>query len=358
MPVELPAFVEPHAHLDKAFLADRVTNPSGDLMGAIEAMIAAQPSITQADIAERAERAARLMAANGVVAIRTHADTDGDGERGLAAVRALIDVRQRLRTVVDIQVCALVHWPTTGDAGAANREALAAAIELGVDVVGGCPHLEHEPEAAIDGFLDIAEAAGLPIDLHTDETLDPQMMTLEYLAERLLASGFRYGVTASHCVSLGVQPVDVQHRVAAKVAEAGIAVITLPHTNLYLLGREQQTAMPRGLTAVEALRNAGVVVAAGADNLQDPFNPVGRGDPLETASLMVLAGHVSPDDAVDMVSTHAATAIGRETRGSVVVDASSVRSAVAFAPSGRWRHPEHLLHSVHQPGEPRPTPSA
>ena len=34
----LPSFVEPHAHLDKAFLADRVHNPAGDLMGAIEGL--------------------------------------------------------------------------------------------------------------------------------------------------------------------------------------------------------------------------------------------------------------------------------------------------------------------------------
>ena len=56
--------------------------------------------------------------------------------------------------------------------------------------------------------------------------------------------------------------------------------------------------MPRGVTAVKALRAAGVNVAAGADNLQDPFNPVGRGDPLETAGLMIMTAHVLPADAL------------------------------------------------------------
>src|SRR5262245_39677107 len=70
----LPAPVEPHAHLDKAFLAERIPNPRGDLLGAILAMDANRASLTVEDIAERAERAARVMVANGATAIRSHAD--------------------------------------------------------------------------------------------------------------------------------------------------------------------------------------------------------------------------------------------------------------------------------------------
>ena len=109
----VPAFAEPHAHLDKAFLAERVPNPTGDLMGAIMAMNAARGSITVADTIERAERAARLMAANGVTAIRTHVDvSDGNG---LTSVEALIDVRERLRELVDIQIVALTGRPSLGE---------------------------------------------------------------------------------------------------------------------------------------------------------------------------------------------------------------------------------------------------
>jgi cytosine deaminase len=329
----LPAFAEPHAHLDKAFLAERVPNPSGDLMGAIMAMERAAGSITQADIESRAERAARLMMANGVTAIRSHADTLGGH---LDNVQALLAVRDRLRGEVTIQVCALMHWPTTGPAGAGNRAALAEAVAMGVDIVGGCPHLEHDPEASIEGFLQVAADSALPVDLHTDETLDPRMVTVGFLAERVLATGFPNPVTASHCVSLGMQPEPEQRRIAEMVAEAGISVIALPHTNLFLQGREQQVAMPRALTAVKALRQAGVNVAAGADNLQDPFNPLGRGDPLETAALMVMAAHVSPDDALQMVTTAARTAMGLSPPDArVAVPSATVREAIAFGPSGR-----------------------
>src|SRR5688500_8470766 len=70
----LTTAVEPHAHLDKAFLADVVANETGDLTGAIAAMNAARGSIDLIGTIDRAERAARLMAANGFRAVRTHVD--------------------------------------------------------------------------------------------------------------------------------------------------------------------------------------------------------------------------------------------------------------------------------------------
>jgi cytosine deaminase len=337
----LPAMAEAHAHLDKAFLAETVPNPTGDLMGAILAMETHRSSITVADTEARAERAARLMVANGATAIRTHADLTTTN--GCTSVEALIAVRDRLRGLVDIQVFALCGWPSIGLEGTEQRALLRDAIAMGIDGIGGCPHLETDAAAAHEMFLAIAGEAGLPIDLHTDEHVDPARISLHDLAARVLATGFPYGVTASHCVSLGMQPETAQQRVAAAVAEAGIHVVALPSSNLYLQGREQQQHMPRALTAVRALREAGANVCAGADNLQDPFNLVGRGDCLETASLMVMAAHLLPADAYDTVSGAARIALGLPVTGPVIggvadlvlVPARSVREAVAFGPSGR-----------------------
>ena len=101
----LPAPAEPHAHLDKAFLAEVIHNPTGDLIGAVEAMRANRHLLTVADTASRAERAARRMAANGFTAVRTHADLTL--EHGLTSMEALLDVRKRLRDVIDIEIVAL-----------------------------------------------------------------------------------------------------------------------------------------------------------------------------------------------------------------------------------------------------------
>jgi cytosine/creatinine deaminase len=337
----LPSAVEPHAHLDKAFLAERVENATGDLHGAIEAMDRLAPSIDHDDIVERAERAARRMAANGYTAVRTH--VDATEYNGLTNVTALLEVRARVADVIDVQIVPLAGFPITGAAGAEHRALLRAALDAGADLAGGCPHLEADGaiEAATDVLLGIAADAGVGVDLHTDETLDPSVMGLEYLARQVLA-GFPHAVTASHCVSLGQQPAPEQQRIAELVAAAGIGVVTLPHTNLWLGGRGMQP-VPRGLTAVAALRAAGVPVAAGADNLQDPFNPLGRACPFETAGLMILTAHDLPHTAWAAVSTDARRVLGLPggtiavgaPADLVAVPAATLREAIADGSSSR-----------------------
>ena len=302
------SLVETHAHLDKAFLAEKVPNPTGDLMGAINAMIANRHLITVEDTVARAERAVRLMVRNGVTVIRTHADVTDDN--GLSSVEALLEVRRRTVGIVDLQIVALLGWPVAGPQGAVHRSLAREAVAMGVDLLGGCPHLEEDSVAANAEILELAADLGVPLDLHTDEHTDVERLSLRDLARRVAASGFDLPVTASHCVSLGMQTVEVQRETAESVAAAGIGIVVLPHTNLFLQGRDMQSAMPRGLTAVKHLREAGALVAAGSDNLQDPFNPIGRGDPMEAAGLMILAAHLLPDDAFASVSSVARRVLG------------------------------------------------
>ncbi|MEP1125750.1 MAG: amidohydrolase family protein [Ilumatobacter sp.] len=349
----LPAATEPHAHLDKAFLAEVVHNPTGDLIGAIEAMRRSRHLLTVDETVERAERAARRMAANGYCAVRTHADLTT--EHGLTSIEALTEVRRRVADLIDVEIVALCGWPVTGPGGADQRQLLRTAMQVGADLVGGVPHLEAHGGSgtiaeATDFLLSVADEYRRPVDLHTDETLDPTADGLDVLASNVLG-GFDLPVTASHCVSLGQRSADDQARTAVRVAEAGISVVALPHTNLFLQGRGH-APMPRALTAVEALRTAGVNVAAGADNLQDPFNPLGRACPFETAGLMMLTTHVSASDAWAMVSNHSARALGRaespmpanglvvgERADLLAVRAGSLREAIAEAPGERrvWR---------------------
>ena len=302
------SLAEPHAHLDKAFLSERIANPTGDLMGAINAIESHRNQITVTDTIERAERAVRLMVRNGVTAIRTHADVTE--WNSLDSVEALLEVRSRTSDIVDLQICALLGWPLSGQDGKSNLARGRAAIKLGVDFLGGCPHLDVDAVGANIALLELASELGCGLDLHTDEHTDVDRISLEDLAERVIATGFSNSVTASHCVSLGMQNLETQKRISEKVATANIGVVTLPHTNLFLQARDNHTAPPRGLTAIAALRAAGVRVAAGADNLQDPFNPIGRGDPLESAALLILAAHQLPNEAFAAVSSTAKSVMG------------------------------------------------
>jgi cytosine deaminase len=256
-------------------------------------------------------------------------------------VEALLEVRAAVAGRVDLQLVALTVR-LTGAEGTELRAMLRAAMEMGVDVVGGCPHLDPDPVAYTDLVLDLATEFGRPLDLHTDETLNPGMLQLPHYADLIASTGFPHGATASHCVSLGVQPPAVATDVAERVAKAQLAIVCNPQTNLFLQARDHRSSPPRGLTALRALLEAGATVAGGGDNLQDPFNSVGRADPLETASLLITAGHLSPEAAYAAVSARARAAMGlpevRVEAGRpaelLAVEASSVREAIA-APGGR-----------------------
>ncbi len=339
----LGAMAEPHAHIDKALTAERVPNPTGDLMGAIEAWGKASDAgeFTYENTVERATRAMDLLLIHGVTAVRTHVNVGSD--TGVRSVLAVREARERFEGLLDVQIVALTHSPMTGADGAVNRAALTEALEIGVDLVGGAPHIDPDGETMTRQALAFAAEAGIGIDLHTDETLDPSVQHLRYLAHQVIDTGFEYPVTASHCVSLGMHSKETQAEVSAEVAEAGISIVTLPQTNLFLQGRSHPMATPRGLTAVDALLDAGVTVAAGADNVQDPFNPIGRSDPLETAALMIMAGHRLPYEAYDLVSNNVRRVMGLpavtiavgDPADFVALDASSIRAAIADAPMSR-----------------------
>ena len=336
----LVAPAEPHAHLDKALTADAVPNPAGDLAGAIEAWLAHRSTITKDDFIDRATRAAELSVANGCTALRTHVDLGVD--IGTTGVEALLEVKAALAPVVDLQLVGLVAG-LTSPGGTDELAVMRDALDMGLDVVGGVPHIEMDPARSIDLVLELAAEYERPIDLHADENLDPGSCDLETLARRVSITGFDQPVVASHCVALAMKPETEQRRIAEAATAAGVAVVALPQTNLYLQARNIATAPPRGLTALAALHRAGTTVAGGGDNLRDPFCPVGRADPLETASLLVMAGHLSPAAAYHCVSGGARAAMGLEpvtiSAGRpaelLAIAASSIGEAVGAAPADR-----------------------
>ena len=335
------SFVEPHAHLDKAFLADRISNPAGDLMGAIRGLEAVRSTITHNDIVERATRAVNLMSRNGVTSIRTHADTTISG--GLSSVLALLEVKKNCAHFMDVQVAMLLEWPVTGPAGREHLALARDAISAGIDVVGGCPHLDPDPRGAVDALLSLALESDLPLDLHADENMRPDSSDLEHLADIALRDNLAHQMNASHCVALSTRSETDIDRVAAKVSAAGITVTALPQTNLFLQERGVSTRPARAITPIHRLQQAGVVVAAGADNLQDPFNLMGRGDPLEIASLLMVSAHSTADQSVQMVSSNAHKAVHGFTSSLsvgqpanfIAIPATNIRESIAMGPPDR-----------------------
>ncbi|UFU07042.1 amidohydrolase family protein [Ruania halotolerans] len=302
----VPAASEPHAHLDKALTAPRIPAGAGyDLVGAIEAWRAIVPAIDAGDITTRARAAVGRYLAQGITTVRTHVDAPLTGDP-LRGVDAMVALREELRGTLTLQVCLL--------AGSLTPDAVVAeAVARGIDVIGGCPHLADDPRHETARMLDLAEHTGLPVDLHTDEQVSPDpahTADIIDLAQQVIARGLIQRVSASHCVRLGSLPPDRLAPVLELVARARIGIITLPITNLYLQAWDATHLPPRGLTAVRQILDAGIDLAAGADNLRDPFNPVGRADPFETTSLLITAGHLQAEEALAAVTTSARTVLG------------------------------------------------
>lgn len=341
----LPAFVEAHTHLDKSLTYSQGLNQSGTLREAIARMHVIQSSDTVETIFQRALATARLFLAHGTTTIRTHVDvTQFSSLRG---VEALLRLREELDGLIRIQLVALTH-PILGEAGATNRELVEEALRLGVDLVGGAPALEENPQAAIDTVFALADRYDRDIDLHIDESDDPCDFCLPYLAKKTIAEGRQGRVVAGHCCSLTAVDNLEAERVIELVREAGIAVVTLPSANMYLQGRKDHGPIRRGVTRVRQLLEAGIPLACGSDNIRDPFNPFGRGDLLLVANLLAHAAHLgSPSEqatAIGTITAAAAHALGLSSYGIapgavadlVVLDTTDPAGALAAVPPRRY----------------------
>ncbi|MEM7535199.1 MAG: amidohydrolase family protein, partial [Chloroflexota bacterium] len=273
-----------HTHLDKTFAT--LENNSGTLDEAIAVWRRVREERHSDEITHAATKAIKLAIANGVTAMRSHIDIGRTDQR--TAVEVLLGLREQFRNQIDLQFVAL----GTSSDEPALLDGMKTALAMGVDLVGGCPALRPDPQAEIDAVFALAAETGKPIDLHIDETENPNMLTLDYLAEQTIAHGMQGQVTAGHCCSLAFADDETARRIIDKVAAAQLNIVTLPSCNLVLMGRNMQP-VPRGTTRVKQLLAAGVNVCAASDNVHDPFNPFGSYDLLQIANLNAHVAHMT-----------------------------------------------------------------
>lgn len=352
----LPGLVDIHQHLDKTRTARYSDNPSGTLAGAIETFSAYAPRASQEDIAERAQRTIEACIARGTVGIRSHANVDH--KWGLSAVEALVELRSRMRKRIRLQVVAFLTSGALGVSISEARRVAEKALDEGADAIGGAPDFSEHPEKFIDMLFDVAVRNGCPLDLHVDETLNPEARLLAHVARRTMEHGLEGQVVVSHCCSLSAMPLDAAWAIIELVARARIGVVTLPATNLFLQGREALVLPPRGLTRIRELHEAGIPVAYASDNIQDPFNPVGTGDLLEVGRWMFLSAHL-PSEFLPHVYAMGSTIPAQLMRlggdygiregayaDLLILDAEDVADAIASGPLNRTV----LFHGRHVAG--------
>lgn len=287
----MPAFVDIHAHLDKAYVRDDIPPHGGTLEEAIVAMRSVKASFSVENVVARAIRLIRSSVASGTTRIRSHVDLDPSIE-----LRALEGVQEAARATSELCEVQTVAFPQEGVADPYCRRLMEHAVEAGVDLVGGMPHWEQdvtEQRKHVDFCFALARAANLDIDMHVDETDDARVRTLEMVADAALANGWEGRVTVGHVCALAGSDDFYSRRVISKCRDAGISVVANPATNLVIQGRGDRGLIRRGLTRVLEFREAGVNVCFGQDNVCDGFYPFGRGDMLEIALLGAHALHLT-----------------------------------------------------------------
>ncbi|HEX9519775.1 MAG TPA: cytosine deaminase [Streptosporangiaceae bacterium] len=305
--------VEPHIHLDAALTVGQPRpNVSGSLFEGIAIWADRVADLSYSDVQSRVSQILRWQLACGVQHVRSHVDVC-DPE--LRALRALVDLREQVRGLIDLQ---LVAFPQQGILGFdGGRELMRKAVQIGADVVGGIPHYELTREDGVESVrfaMALADEHGLRVDIHCDETDDDHSRFVEVMAAETIRRGMSGRVTASHTTAMHSYNNAYAHRLITNIARAGLHMVTNPLDNSVLQGRFDTGPIRRGHTRVKQLLEAGVNVCIGHDSVMDPWYPLGYGDPLQAAFVLVHLGQMSGDaelrQLIEMITTSPAEALG------------------------------------------------
>ncbi len=274
-----PGFVDMHTHLDKGHIWPRQPNPDGSFDGALDAVEEDRAKRWKAkDVAARMDFAIRSAYAGGTTLIRTHIDSRPPQHRISWPVFA--EMREKWAGKVDLQaVCLVTIDEFLNDATADD---LIDVVAGHGGILGAVTFMIPELERALETLMLRAANRGLDLDFHVDETGDPAASSLRAIADVALRTDFPGSIVAGHCCSLAMQPEGEAEATMDRVAEAGIAVVSLPMCNMYLQDRQAGvTPRWRGVTLVHELAARGVPVAVASDNTRDPFYAYGDLDMVE-----------------------------------------------------------------------------
>jgi cytosine deaminase len=331
----LPGLVDGHIHLDKGFIGDawKPHRPCTAGFSVHERVLIEKEALAAAEpIAWRAAAMIDLCVSQGTTQMRSHVDIDP--EIGLGHLEQVLAARDAHRDKASVQIVAFPQSGIVSSPGTA--ELLDEAIAAGADLVGGLDPAGYD--ADIDGHLDvifgIADRRGVGIDIHLHDGGLLGVFEIEEIARRTKALGLGGKVTISHAYGLGEVPREIVQRTAHLLAEAGVAILT-------------NAPGAHAFPPVLLLREAGVNVFAGNDNIRDSWWPYGDGDLLERAMIVGYRSGFNTDAllavALDMVTTNAARALGLANYGLVeggaadfvVLAAQHVQEAVVARPKPR-----------------------
>jgi cytosine deaminase len=340
-----PPLIDCHIHLDAVLTEGQPRhNQTGTLIEGIQIWSERKPSLTIADVKRRALQAVQWEVAQGTLFIRSHVDIC---DPNLTALRALIQVREDVRDLCELQ---LVAFPQDGILSFPNgRELMEEALRLGADIVGGIPHYEWTREMGVEDVqiaFELAERYNRDVDCHCDETDDDASRFTEVMAAETLRRGWHGRVTVSHCTAMHSWNHAFAFKLMQLLVRGRMNVICNPFDNITLQGRFDSYPKRRGMARLKELIEAGVNVSLGHDSIMDPWYPLGRGDMLAAAQLALHIAQMSGHDEIatmyHLITTNAAKTLNIADRygivegkpaNAIVLDAASAYDALRLVPA-------------------------
>ncbi|PBB04843.1 amidohydrolase [Salimicrobium humidisoli] len=265
----LPSFIEKHCHLDKTLLGDR-WRPVPSVNNIFERLEIEKEvmSSLETNTKERAENLLEYYVNSGVTHVRTHVDIYPE-----VGLKNLEDVQQALQTFEGKLSCEIVAFPQHGLLQNKTKDLIKKALGRGADFVGGVDPatIDGDIEASLQSMVELAVEGNAGIDLHLHDPDHLGIFTMKRLAQLTNEAGLQGKVAISHAFGLGDIPISQAEEIAEILAEAGITIIS-------------SVPIDRKFPPINLLREKGVAVAVGCDNIFDVWSPFGNGDVLARAS--------------------------------------------------------------------------
>lgn len=316
--IVLPTFIESHIHPSKAYLEERMPNVSGTLDEAMRNTGELKSKFTFEDVAERSERVIRNAIKNGTTIMRAIPDVDPFAKT--LGVEVLVDLREKYKDVLDLQICA---FPQEGFVKTPEvYEMLEESVKMGAGIVGGCPYAEDTIEDArkhIDMVFDLAKKYDLPIDMHADfgtDGEDPLNTVVELIADKTIEHGYEGRVALGHVNTLGAIDPEEAARIMKKIAKAGITIAPLPATDLFMTGHAEHEKVnkPRGVAPVKLMLENGINVVYSTNNVRNAFTPFNDVNLITIGYLLQVVEQMGStkerSQLVDMITYNAAKNLG------------------------------------------------
>ncbi len=340
----VPGLIETHIHLDKTCILDRCRIEQGTVVEAARETAAAKRGFTVEDVYARGRQTLERCISHGTTRMRTHVELDPG--IGLIGFDAISQLARDYAWAVDMEICVFPQEGLTNYPG--TEDLLIEGLRRGARTIGAAPYFDTDPRRQIDRIFAIARDFDAEIDMHLDLAETTDGMQIEYVCRKTEEFGWGGRVAVGHATQMSLLPPDRFKAIAVQLANAGVAVTVLPSTDLHLMGRRHDHAVPRGVVPLEPLREAGVTCSISTNNVLNPFTPYGDGSLVRMANLYANVCHVSrPADlagCLDMITDAAARLLRLDDYGLkvggpadlVCLDASSPADAISSLAQPLW----------------------